>query len=145
MENNILNLKVGESIVLELPLDKSKEHVASLKTTSKYKFVYVSKDKTTVVRVSNGKTIHSKIIEELENGNIYAGCFIPGNPYSVRNSVFKVNSLMGTNIKFKIVGGLSYLIEDLSLMESITLDQYKKISFGFEKKLEDLQKKIIID
>jgi hypothetical protein len=145
MVKDIKSLSVGESIIIDLEIKEAKEQVFNMKLNKRFKFIEAEEGKTTIVRVSGSKTIYSCINDVIESGGIYAGCFMDGNSQSIKNAVCLMNKMYGYSISCKEVGGKSYLHEDLSLKESISLDDFKIISKAFEVKLEELENKISIE
>lgn len=141
----IENLKIGESVNLELDLKKTKETVKKLNLKRYFKFVVISTNKTLIVRVSGPNTVYSKIYKLISNGDVYAGCIVKGNVNTIKNVIHFINKNNGYSIKFKNVNGKAYIHEDITINESISLEKYKLISEAYTRKLSDLESKILME
>ncbi len=138
-------LKVGQSINVSLDLASSKELAKSLNLKRYFKFVVISSNETLIVRVSGPKTVYTKLFKLIDNGDIYAGCIVPGNVNTIKNAVHFINKDHNFNIKFKNINGKAYIHDDISVNDSISLERYKLISEAYARKLEKLEDKIVIE
>lgn len=142
---DLVKLKVGESINVKLDLKQSKELAKSLNLKRYFKFVSISTNETLIVRVSGPNTIYTKLFKLIDNGDIYAGCIVPGNVNTIKNAIHFMNKDNGFNIKFKNINGKAYIHDDISIKDSISLEKYKLISEAYARKLEKLESKIVVE